>query len=176
MRTKRRNISVYLVIRVSVKLNKTWTIYFQMYSLKCKTLMKWCSSLYLTVEIDPNNNLWLFMIKRTSPILPNYLWLRKIFLKSGFSTHTHIQSTYEQRSPTKGWNNLENRIVVDWIHVYPSISYGETYSLCDNINTWEMIQSRRLSSHKWDWCPSKGDPSELPCTFCHVEVIARRLP
>ena len=50
-------------------------------------------------------------------------------------THTHIQSTYEQRSPTKGWNNLENRTVVDWIHVYPSISYGETYSSCDNIST-----------------------------------------
>ena len=34
----------------------------------------------------------------------------------------------------KSWSNLENRIVVDWIHVYTSISYGEIYSSCDNIS------------------------------------------
>ena len=157
--------------------------YFQKYSLKWKMLIKLYSSLYLKAEIDPNNNLWLFMIKRTSLILPNYLWLQKIFLKSGFSTssiykyiyqhiyicihthththtHTHIYKVQMNKEALKkSWSNLENRIVVDWIHVYTSVSYGEIYSSCDNISKWEMIQSRRLSSHKWDWCPSKEIPA-----------------
>ena len=56
---------------------------------------------------------------------------------------------------------------VDWrfCHLLPTIHMLKPDAQCDDIGRqglWGVIRSRGWSSHKWDQCPYKRDPRELP--------------